>query len=371
MACGQNHGFVDALFIKHPVDVRGAEDFRRQADDDFFALAEFAVVLPHKSEVFVRGHSHHQGAFRARRTVGVVERCCVHPSVGHCNVVDDDVLALGFKAFWARPQDIFGICAHGDGQPFARFDVSTEDRRRQRLVDHNLQRIVLNFTLPSEPLHHVDASRVRVGDAHVHFQSCRREVVGTSPLVQPIFNRADGKFKRVAQAWVQLLVGRFVLQRTVVREVSEPCSGRGPAIDDAQMERGGGVLDAGGFTNGNLTFQRGHLGKHPVGVAGNDGEVGGVDHASVAVEEEITLSAVGHQNVQAHGLAGGTHKDGRRGPRALYAGQLSPAKFTSESSRLPYGDRCRGLDERRGCVQGVAVRLPGLQGCDGCTVDCD
>ena len=52
--------------------------------------------------------------------------------------------------------------------------------------------------------------------------------------------------------------------------------------------------------DGDLTFQRGHLREHPVGVARHHRKVACVD--GVAVEEEISLSSVGHQNVQADGF---------------------------------------------------------------------
>ena len=103
-------------------------------------------------------------------------------------------------------------------------------------MNHDLQRIVFDLTFSSEALHHIDAGRVRVGDAHVDLQPCGRKVVGARPLVQSVFNGIDGEFKRIPQAWIQLLVRRLVLQRTVVREVAESGTRRGAAVDDAQVK---------------------------------------------------------------------------------------------------------------------------------------
>ena len=278
---------------------------------------------------------------------------------------------MGFKAVWARPQDVFGICTHGDGQPFARLDVSTEDRWRQRLVDHDFQGVVFNFAFPGEALHHIHAGRVRVGNANIDFQPRGREVVGPRPLVQSIFNGVDVKFKRVAQARMQLLVGCFIFQRAIVREIPESGSRRSSAVDDAQVKWGGRVLDAGGGFHSDLTFQRCHLCKHPIGVAWNHGKVGCRDHAGVAIEEKVTLSPVGHHNVQTHGLACGAHEDGRHGSRAFDAGQLGPSELTTKPRRLPHGHRGRSLDECRGSVQNVLVGFPRLEGGHPTSIDRD
>ena len=127
------------------------------------------------------------------------------------------------------------------------------------------------------------------------------------------------------------------------------------------MEDGRGVFNARGLPHLNQPFQRGDLGEQPVGVAWNRGKHACGQHACIAIEQEVTLSAGRDQHIEPHGFWRGAHKHCGVRARALDARELCPAQFTAKSRGLPHRHGGRGFDEGRGGVQFMRMRFSGLQ----------